>query len=329
MKDNLIRDIELKLSASCPEIDREKVLRCVIACLDDYDVTARETGLTVRYEDINEKILKRYVACSRIDGKSEKTVRQYIWICNRLSTFLKKPYTDMSANDIRYFLAEQKAQGIQSVTVENYRAFISAFFHWMTVEEIIPKNPTVKVKPIKCEIKEKLPYSSVEIDKIRSACDSLKRRAMVEVLLSSGVRCNELVGLDISDVDLRNRTILVRNGKGGKSRRTYISEVAAEYLGRYLSTRKDSDVELFRTQQCERYSCSGVQDMMRRLGKRAGITDVHPHRFRRTFATSLYRKGMDTHEIQKLMGHSKIQTTLTYIYTDDSQIRSAYERYAA
>ena len=329
MKDKLIRDIELKLSASCPEIDREKVLSCVIACLDDYDVTARETGLTVRYEDINEKLLKRYVACSRIDGKSEKTVRQYIWICNRLSAFLKKPYTDMSAYDIRYFLAEQKAQGIQSVTVENYRAFISAFFHWMTVEEIIPKNPTDKIRPIKCEIKEKLPYSSVEIDKIRSACDSLKRRAMIEVLLSSGVRCNELTGLNISDVDFQNRTILVRNGKGGKSRRTYISEVAAEYLGRYLSTRKDSSVELFRTQQGERYSCSGVQDMMRRLGKRAGITDVHPHRFRRTFATSLYRKGMDIHEIQKLMGHSKIQTTLTYIYTDDSQIKSDYERYAA
>lgn len=175
----------------------------------------------------------------------------------------------------------------------------------------------------------RLPFNDVEIDKLRSVCKTPKRRAVIEVLLSSGVRCEELTNLDIGDVDMRNRTLLVRNGKGGKDRIVYISEVAAEHLERYLSTRKDSSVELFRTQQGERYSCSGIQDMMRRLGKAAGISNVHPHRFRRTFATNLYKRGMDVHEIQRLMGHSNIQTTLGYICTDDAQLRAAYERYAA
>ena len=330
MKDKLIRDIELKLSISCPDADRERILHCIISCLNDYDVTARETGITVRYEDTNERILKRYVACMRVDGKSEKTIKLYIWICSRVSEFLKKPFTEMTTNDIRYFLGEQKMNGVQGRTIENYRSYIAAFFHWMAVEELITKNPCEKIKPIKYEDKQRFPFSSVQIDKLREACTKEKLRAMIEVLLSSGIRCEELINLDINDVDIKSRTLLVRNGKGGKSRRTYISEVAADHLEKYLKSRNDTEQVLFRSKNGGRFKDDGsVRAVINQLGKTAGVVNVHPHRFRRTFATNLYKRGMDIHEIQRLMGHSNVQTTLEYIYADDSHIKNAYEKYAA
>ena len=327
MKERLIRDIEIKLSEMYPEIDMDRVMTCVISCLGEYDVSEKSTQLAERSQDINDRILRRYSACLALDGRSEKTIKQYMWTCRKLGE--NKTFTDMTTNDIRLFLGQLKLNGAKNSYVENQRAYITAFFKWMQSEDLIEKNPCDKVRTIKCEKVRRLPFNDVEIDKLRSVCKMPKRRAIIEVLLSSGVRCEELTNLDIGDVDMRNRTLLVRHGKGGKDRIVYISEVAAEHLERYLSTRKDSSVELFRTQQGERYSCSGIQDMMRRLGKAAGISNVHPHRFRRTFATNLYKRGMDVHEIQRLMGHSNIQTTLGYICTDDAQLRAAYERYAA
>lgn len=327
MKDKLIRDIEIKLSEMCPEIDMDRVMTCVISCLGDYEISEKSTQLVERSQDVNDRILKRYSACLTLDGRSEKTIKQYMWTCRKLGE--NKTFTDMTTNDIRLFLGQLKLNGAKNSHVENQRAYITAFFKWMQSEDLIEKNPCDKVRTIKCEKVRRLPFNDVEIDKLRSVCKTPKRRAIIEVLLSSGVRCEELTNLDIGDVDMRNRTLLVRNGKGGKDRIVYISEVAAEHLERYLSTRKDSSVELFRTQKGGRYACSGIQDMMRRLGKAAVVSNVHPHRFRRTFATNLYKRGMDVHEIQRLMGHSNIQTTLGYICTDDAQLRAAYERFAA
>lgn len=329
MKDKLIKDIELKLSLTCPSVDRAKVMQCVMSCLQDYEVTARETGVTVRHEDVNERLLKRFVGCMRIDGKSEKTINIYVRVYQHLSDMIGKPYTEMTTYDIRYFLGEAKARGCQNSTAENYRAYISSLFSWLFEEDLISKNPCTKIKPIKCEEKTRLPYSSVQLDKLRQACTNLRDRAVIETLLSSGVRAEELCSLVISDVDLRSRTLIVRRGKGGKSRTTFVSDVAAEYIGKYLDTRKDQDVALFRSRRGGPISTSGLKRILKELGRKAGVDNVHPHRFRRTFATHLYRRGMDVHEIQRLMGHSNIQTTMGYIYTDDAQIKHSYERYAA
>ena len=329
MKDKLIRDIELKLAAACPSVDRDKVMQCVMSCLQDYEVTARETSVTVRHEDINERIMKRYVGCIRIDGKSEKTIGVYVRICKRLADFIGKPYTEMTAYDVRYFLGDMKTRGCQNSSIENARAYISALFTWMFEEDMITKNPMVKIKPIKCEEKTRLPYSSVQVDKLRQACTTLRERAVIEVLLSSGVRAEELCSLQINDLDIRTKSLIVRRGKGGKDRTTFISDVAAEYVSKYLDTRKDQVTALFLTKRGGFYTTAGLEKLILRLGWKAGVDNVHPHRFRRTFATNLYRRGMDVHEIQRLMGHSNIQTTMGYIYTDDAQIKRSYERYAA
>jgi site-specific recombinase XerD len=330
VKDKLIRDIEIKLSETCPGIDRDQVMICIISCLDEYDVSEKSTQLAERSQDVNDRILKRYSACLMLDGKSKKTIFQYIRTCQKLGQDSGKYFTEITTNDIRLFLGQLKVRGAKNSTIENQRSYISAFFRWMLAEDIISKNPCEKIKPIKCENVRRLPFSDVQIDKLRLACRSEKTRAMIEVLLSSGVRCEELINLDINDIDIRRRSVRVRNGKGGKDRVTYISEVAAEHLDHYLNSRNDNGPELFRSQQGGRYSDeTSILRIMKSLSKRAGVDNVHPHRFRRTFATQLYRRGMDLHEIQRLMGHSNVQTTLGYIYTDDAQLRAAYQKYAA
>lgn len=330
MKDKLLRDIELKLSLQFPADQREKAMQCVISCLSDYDVTERATDLTVRHEDINERLLKRYVACIRIDGKAESTIRQYVRTLTKLAELIRKPYTEMSAYDIRYFLGDIKQRGCKNSHVENQRAYVSAFFQWLFDEEFIERNPCAKVKTIKVEKEIKLPFSPVDLDRLRTACRRTMDRAIVETLISSGVRCEELCNLRIADVDLDKKTLHVRHGKGGKDRVTYISDVAAEHIRIYLKGRKQDTTALFASQKSGSNICVGsVKSLVSRIGVRAGVENTHPHRFRRTFATELYRRGMDINSISKLMGHSNIETTKRYIYTADDQLQSEYKRYSA
>lgn len=329
MKDKLIKDMEIKLSEMCPEIDRGRVMACIISCLADYDVSEISTEVMERPQDTNDRILRRYGACLALDGKSNGTIKQYLRTCRRLGQESNKKFTEIKTEDVRIYLGQLKLNGASNRHIENQRAYLSAFYQWMKAEEYIERSPTEKIRPIKCEKVRRLPYTEVQIDKLRSACDTSKKRAMIEVLLTSGVRCEELINLDISDVDIRNRTILVRDGKGGKDRITYISELAAEHLEVYLRTRKDTEPELFRAKGGRYTTTDAIRKLMASIGTAAGVQNVHPHRFRRTFATNLYKRGMDIHEIQRLMGHSNIQVTLEYIYTDDAQLQAAYRKYAA
>lgn len=332
MKDKLIKDIELRLAMNGYSRDEtEKIMCCVISCLSSYEVTEAVTDLVVRYEDQNEQILKNYVACLSIDGKSKGTIKMYLWTLRKLSDLIRKPFTELTANDIRLYLGSLKSKGNKGSYVKTQRSYISGFCQWMLAEELISKDPCTKVGDVKVEQEVRLPYSAVELDRLRSSITGrnvVRDRAIFETLLSSGVRCAELCDLNIDDVDLRERTAHVRCGKGGKGRIVYISEVAAEYIGKYLRKRKNDSKKLFIGQRGA-LNVTGVESMLRKLGKIAGVSNVHPHRFRRTFATTMYRRGMALEEIRKLMGHSEVQTTLRYIYTDDVQLKAAYSKYAA
>ena len=174
------------------------------------------------------------------------------------------------------------------------------------------------------------PFSAVEIDKLRSACKRKLDRAIIETLLSSGIRCEELCNVNVTDVDLDKKTLRVRQGKGNKDRVVYISDVAAEHIKIYLSSRKLQSEALFVSQMSkERFSTDGIKALVKRIGSRAGVTNVHPHRFRRTFATDLYKRGMDILTISKLMGHANIDTTRRYITTADDQLQAEYNKYSA
>lgn len=324
---SFIREVEAALSHTYQPEEIAQISNIVVKALSEYEITARCTDL-VPQDDINERTLRRYRACLMVDGKSEKTINVYVIIIRKLSDMIRKPFTEMGPYDVRFFLATCQEKGISNRTLENYRAYISSFFQWMTDDEIIPKNPVLSIKPIKYKEEVRKPFSDVELDALRSACKDSKIRAMIEFLVSTGVRVTELTLMEIADVDFSTLSVHVRNGKGNKERITYMTSVAAKHLRKYLSTRADDDPALF-TGRRGQYSKGGIENALRTLGKKAGVENVHPHRFRRTFATNLVKRGMDIQEVQKLLGHSDIKTTMVYVETDASRIQSSYKRFTA
>lgn len=327
-RSQFVRAIEYGLAEVVPVEIIPSIINVVTSTLNDYEITERCTDIIVA-DDLNERLVKRYCACLMVDGKSEKTVYQYRRTIQKLSEFLEKRYTEMGAYDIRYFLAAEQQRGVSLRTCENTRANISAFFQWMAEEELIAKNPVLSIKSIKYVDEVRKPFSDVEMDSLRSACQTLKERALIEILISTGARVEELSELLVSDIDLLNLSVHIRHGKGGKERITYTTAVSAKHLNEYINNRKECGVYLFYNDHHKQLKPGGIRYILNNLASRAGVSNVHPHRFRRTFATGLASRGMDIQEICKLLGHSNINTTLKYVYTDDSQVRASYNKYIA
>lgn len=296
--------------------------------LAEYEITDRCTSIEP-YDGGNERIIKQYAACLIVDGKSKNTVAQYVRTCRKLSELIGKPFTEMNAYDVRFFLAKEMERGLSDQSRENQRANLSAFFQWMTNEEIIPKNPIAQIKPIKCHQEVKKAFSDVEIDALRSACKSLKERALIEFLLSTGARVSEVAEMKVQDVNVETLSVHILHGKGDKERITYTTAVGMKHLLAYIHSRKETGDALFYSKNHEPIRTDGIRFILNNVAKRAGVSNVHPHRFRRTFATNLSKRGMAVQEIQKLMGHANINTTLVYIATDDSMVQASYKKYTA
>lgn len=304
--------------------DQDTIVSKISVILEKYELTKRVTDI-VPCDSENMDLLKQYAGSLIISGKSKKTIEHY---ARELKKFAlcggnlkeRKPY------DIKNYLAQKKLSGISNRTLDNVRSVISAFYSWLEAEEYIEKNPCRGIKPIKYKRELKTPFSDVEIDKLRNSCKKKNQRAMIEFLLASGVRVSEFCSIDVQDIDFDHKKVRVREGKGGKERFTYINEIAIEHLKDYLDGRADG--ALFVTQLGDRYTKSGVEYVLHSIAKKAGVDNVHPHRFRRTFATTLAKRGMKIQEVQKLMGHSNINTTMIYVSTTDAETKNAYERVA-
>lgn len=325
---NFIRDVETALAFRYEPDEIARISNIVTRSLSGYEITERCTDL-VPQDDANDRLIKRYAACLLVDGKSRRTIYTYCRTVRKLSDMIRKPYTEMGAYDIRFFLATEKERGLSNSSLETTRAQLSAFFQWLADDEVIPKNPIAKIKPIKVPKEIRTAFSDVEMDALRSACKTVRERALVEFLVSTGLRVSELTGTKIEDVNFDTLSVHVVSGKGDKDRMTYTAQVAAKHLISYLRGRKKESEMLFCNRDGGRISTTLIQRVLKQLGKRAGVDGVHPHRFRRTFATNLSKRGMEIQEIQKLLGHSNVNTTMIYVNTDDSMIRASYNRYTA
>ena len=311
-----------KVSSSVADLVTDELIKV----LSDFDVT-KECRELVTYDDIDYRILKRYCACLTIDGKSEKTIEHYYRTIIKLFEAIQKHFTDMNVYDIRLFLAYEKERGISNRTLENVRANLSAFFQWLSQEELIDKNPCINIKPIKYVDKVKKPFSSVEIDALRNACRNNKERAIMELLLSSGIRVSELTQMNVEDINFDTLTVHVKHGKGAKERVTYINEIAKLYLKKYLNERKVDGEGLFYNKKSNRLNNGGVRHILNVLGERAEVENVHPHRFRRTFATGLASRGMNIQDVKTLLGHTNINTTMEYVWFDEEKTHISYMQY--
>lgn len=317
-RENLIN----KVSSSVADLVTDELIKA----LSDFSVI-KECRELVTYDDIDYRILKRYCACLTIDGKSEKTIEQYYRTMTKLFEAIQKHFTNMNVYDIRLFLAYEKERGVSNRTLENTRCHISAFFQWLTQEELIDKNPCLVIKPIRYIDKVKKPFSSVEIDALRNACKNSKERAIMELLLSSGIRVSELTQMNVEDIDFDTLTVHVKHGKGSKERITYINDIAKLYLKKYLSERKVDGEGLFYNKKSNRLNNGGVRHILNVVAERAGVENVHPHRFRRTFATGLASRGMKIQDVKVLLGHTNVNTTMEYVCLDEEKTHISYRQY--
>lgn len=327
-KEQFIQAIKTKLAYIVDADTAEKVVDIVTLELKDYDLAKRSTEL-VPYDDENQKVIKSFLGCLMVEGKSKGTIRQYKYSLKWLFEFLgNRKYSEITTADIMAWLAHLKLSGAKSTSVRNQRSNVSPFFTWLYNNRMIERNPIDPIKPIKVPSEEKRAFTSEEIDTIRSICKNPYERALVETLLSSGLRINELANLKTQDVDFDKLTVHVKNGKGGKDRTVFITPVAKKYILQYLSWNKHKSEYVFTTRLDGKYCTNGFGYTMREMSKICGI-HIHPHRFRRTLATDLARKGMPIQEIQKLLGHSKISTTQTYIETRLEKVEASYRQYVA
>lgn len=294
--------------------------------LANYSV-AEECTEIVTYDNESEQLIKLYSATLLTQGLARGTVENYARVLERFRTDMNKPLKEVGVYDVRIWLANEQTR-VSLRTSDGFRTALLCFYNWMTAEGMITVNPMLNIKPIKFPEEVKFPFSDIEIDQLKSVCKTLRERAEIELLLSSGLRVSELCALNLNDVNFDTNEVHVRKGKGGKGRVTFMSSVCAMHLKKYLESRKDDSACMFYTKFNGRLSVKACQDDLKKLGSRAGVTNVHPHRCRRTFATSLWKKGMDIRSIQVLMGHSNLNTTMEYITGDMEHVSNEYKRHA-
>lgn len=289
---------------------------------------SEETGICL-VEDSWVVDLEDFLMSKALEGKSPETVRRYRYELSRLLSYINKGVQSITDADVsRYMRAYKRIRRISNQTLKNVRAVYSSFFSWLRDRDRIRKNPMVLVEDIKVEKTLKKPYSDEERERMLRECTTLRDKAMLEFLYSTAVRVSELARLNRNDIHFGSRDLIVF-GKGAKERRVYLNERTNMYLKEYLSSRTDENEALFVSLKSphERLTKSGIEDIIRRLGRSAGVEKAHPHRFRRTALTNALNRGMPIQEAMILAGHAKPETTMGYCTVDQESVQYHHKKY--
>ena len=277
----------------------------------------------------NEELLKAFISAKRVEGCSKKSIKYYKATLEIMMKKLDKSVKRIVTEDLRDYLSEyQKNSKASKVTIDNIRRILSSFFSWLEDENYILKSPARRIHKIKTGKTVKETYTDEELELMRDHCDTSRDLAIVDLLASTGMRVGELVALNKKDIDFEKRECIVL-GKGDKERKVYFDARAKIHLEEYLKERSDNNPALFVTlnQTYERLKISGVEIRVRKLGKELNINKVHPHKFRRTLATRAIDKGMPIEQVQVLLGHTKIDTTLQYAMVNQNNVKMAHQKY--
>lgn len=323
--------------------DIKKILDVVFT---DYDIGRIQTSLA-RYEgDVCEQMLKRFVLSKKVEGLSDRSLKYYYETMKNVCSEVNKPFQDWTADDIRKYLAlRQIRDKVSDATRDNERRNISAFFLWATKEEILPKNIMLKIPKIKCQKKSKKAFSEMEVERIRNYASVDERlTVIIEVLLSTGCRVSELVGMKIDDIE--GNTVIV-HGKGNKDRTVYLNAKAQLAIEQYMKKRSDNNPYLLpkrinelkklrgrkdwwtiaeNVSEKEHMDLGSVECNIRVIGRKVGVK-AHPHKFRRTCATMALKKGMPLTHVSKMLGHEQINTTQIYLDLTDEELESMHKKY--
>lgn len=296
-----------------------------------YEIHPRESGATPEVGPTNPELMESFLSAKRLEGCSENTLRYYKAVLSRMLSTTSKHVTHMRTEDLRQYLSNYELQSrCSKANIDNIRRILSSFFSWLEDENYILKSPVRRIKKIRSARTVKDTYSDESLEKMRDGAKTLRDLAIIDLLASTGMRVGELVKLDIADVDFERRECVVL-GKGNKERPVYFDARTKIHLRNYVDSRADESPALFvsLSNPHRRLCVSGVESRLRNLGKELGMDRVHPHKFRRTLATRAIDKGMPIEQVQRLLGHAKIDTTLTYAMVDQSNVRSSHRRYIA
>lgn len=354
MKKQLTDEIIIALMPFIKPENIDDAQMAITMTLQSYSVSQEERSLAIYEEDETELVFRRFLAAKIAKGCSERTIRYYKDSVSKTLRTIGKPYDQITADDIRYYLAMRvQRDGVSKSTANNERRNLSSFFQWLQQEEILLKNPMNKVENIKVAKKKKKAFTQMDIERIRDACRSTREQAIIETLLSTWARVTEISQIRIEEI--HGNTITV-HGKGDKERDVYLTPKAQLAIEKYLNDRSDSNPFLFprakhagdiktmaegkhRKLMHEWYkdpelvdndrhmdACS-LENIVRTIGKRAGVDKTHPHRFRRTGATMALRSGMPLLQVSKLLGHEQVSTTQIYLDISDQELMEAHEKY--
>ena len=327
-KQQFLDDMTSKMKDVLTVTEMEKMQSVMLSVLSSYNVerTAADDAA-----EASQDFLEMFLDAKNVEGRSEKTLARYRFILNRFFHVENVTAQGTNVYHIRDYFMREKKRGMADGTIAGYRDVFNSFFGWLTNEGLIPRNPCANVGTIKQEKKVRKPFSAVEVKKMLDSCQCIRDKAIIQFLLSTGCRISEVCGLHIGDIDLNKRESVVY-GKGRKERTVFFDDVTQMLLGAYFFSREDNSKEasLFVTESRGfPMSPNEVRKMMKELEKISGVENIHPHRFRRTLATNLINKGMPIQEVAAILGHTKVDTTMKYVYQSAERTKAAYERFTA
>ena len=328
MKKTIINQIQTEMSGILNNAQRQKLSEVLEHCFFYVDVVALGNENLIQSKS-NLTLKEEFLSAKQVEGCSESSVNYYSSTLDNLIKNLEKPFNQIETEDLRVYLSEyQKKNNASKQTIDNIRRILSSFFTWLEDEDYILKSPVRRIHKIKTMKQVKETYSDEALEKLRDNCKTIRDLALIDMLASTGMRVGELVKLNRVDVDFVNRECVVL-GKGSKERVVYFDARTKLHLQNYLNSRTDNNEALFVSllEPHNRLEIAGVEIMLRKLGRSLEINKVHPHKFRRTLATRAIDKGMPIEQVQKLLGHQKIDTTMEYAIVDQQNVKNSHKKY--
>lgn len=289
---------------------------------------ALERAFEPQSNEPNAALLKAFLTAKEVEGCSLKTLEYYKSTLQKMTDSMTKPYTQIDSDDLRKYLNDYEAsRGSSKVTLDNIRRIMSSFFSWLEDEDYIVKSPVRRIKRVKTAVVAKETFTDEQLEIVRESCGNARDRAIVDMLSSTGMRIGELVRLNRDDINFYERECIV-TGKGDKQRPAYFDARTKLSLGAYLESRTDANPALFATLTgARRITVGSIEWNMRKLSSRVSVGRVHPHKFRRTLATHAIDKGMPVEQVQKLLGHAKIDTTMHYAMVNQNNVKASHRKY--
>lgn len=330
MRDQLRNELLAAIGASLCSLDLQAAGKAIDEVLGRYDVKTAETHLAVLGREELERIIKTYIVVRRMEGISDATLYGYMRTLRCFMLGVRKPIGELTANDVRLFLYEyQETRGISNRSLDSVRIVVCAFLRWAASEKYIPVSPVETIRPIKYERKLRKAATQLELEMLRRGCRDDRELALLETMYSTGCRVSELIGIKLNDVNWDTRTVTLF-GKGKKYRESYINAKAEISIRAYLHARRHDSIFLFCNDRGGgKMTRSNVERIMRGIAGRAGLGDrsITPHVMRHTTATQALTSGMPITDIQRLLGHENVNTTMVYAKVNQDGVREKHQKY--